>query len=82
MTRRFATRPPRPLLAGVLLGAVGGIMLKALAARAAGADVFLVPAANYAEAAAHAGPMRVVPVGDLRAAMHALSALPNVVARS
>jgi Lon-like protease len=54
------------------VGPVGGIRLKTLAARAAGADIFLVPAANYAEAAANAGSMHVVPVADLGAALRAL----------
>jgi PDZ domain-containing protein len=54
------------------VGRVGGIRLKTLAARTAGVELFLVPEANYREAVANAGPMRVVPVRDLRSALDTL----------
>src|SRR5207248_10760803 len=57
------------------VGTVGGIRIKTLAARAAGAEVFLVPAENYADAVANAGSMRVVSVGGLAAAIRVLETL-------
>ena len=54
------------------VGAVGGIRLKTLAARAARVELFLVPEENYREAVANAGPMRVVGVRDLRSALDSL----------
>ena len=54
--------------------AVGGIRLKTIAARKAGADVFLVPKTNYTEAVANAGHMRVIPVDTVAGAVAALAA--------
>jgi len=52
---------------------VGGVAQKAVAARDAGADVFLVPVGEEAAAKPHAGDMRVVKVGTLDDALRALS---------
>ncbi len=54
------------------VGSVGGVRQKVLAARRAGAEVFLVPAAEYAEARSVAGPIRVIPVRTLVEAVAAL----------
>jgi PDZ domain-containing protein len=54
---------------------VGGVAQKAVAARDAGAEVFLVPPAEVAAAEPHAGDMQVVPVGTLDDALRALSRL-------
>lgn len=51
---------------------VGGVRQKVLAARRAGADLVLVPAASAAEARAVAGPVRVVPVDTVADAIRAL----------
>ncbi len=57
------------------VGEIGGVAQKADAARAAGATVFLVPSANYAQAKAHAGPhLRVISVKSLDDALAALGA--------
>jgi PDZ domain-containing protein len=60
------------------IGAVGGIAMKAIAASRAGADLFLVPAANAAEAAAAAdaagGGMAVAGVETLEEAVSLLRA--------
>ena len=58
------------------VGAIGGIPLKMIAARQAGASVFLVPAANCAEAVAHrpAG-LRLIKVSNLDGALAALHTL-------
>ena len=52
--------------------AVGGVRLKTIAARKAHADLILVPKANYREAVANAGHMRVVPVDTVAGAIAAL----------
>lgn len=59
-----------------LVGPIGGITLKMVGARQAGATVFLVPAANCPEAAAHtpAG-LRLVKVNTLADAVDSLTAL-------
>jgi Lon-like protease len=59
-----------------LVGPIGGITLKMVGARQAGATVFLVPAPNCPEAAAHtpAG-LRLVKVSALADAVDALTAL-------
>lgn len=54
---------------------VGGVAQKAVAAREAGAELFLVPAAEVAEARAHAGAMTVARVTTLDDALKALSRL-------
>jgi Lon-like protease len=58
------------------VGAIGGIPLKMIRAREAGATVFLVPADNCAEAAQRtpAG-LRLVRVGTLTDAVHALDSI-------
>lgn len=55
------------------VGAVGGIRQKVVAARRAGAAVFLAPADNAEEARAAAGPVRVIPVRTLDEAIRALA---------
>jgi PDZ domain-containing protein len=55
------------------VGPIGGIRQKTLAVRASGADVFLVPEAEYDEARRHAGDLDVVAVADLDAALAALA---------
>lgn len=58
------------------VGDVGGVVQKTAAVRAAGAQVFLVPAGEYAAAAAHAGPkLEVVKVTTLDDAIAALARL-------
>jgi Lon-like protease len=58
------------------VGAIGGIPLKMIRAREAGATVFLVPADNCAEAAQRApAGLRLVRVGTLSDAVHALDAI-------
>lgn len=60
------------------VGAIGGIPFKMMAARAAGATTFLVPAANCAEAAANdpdgLSLVRVATLGDALTALDALRA--------
>jgi PDZ domain-containing protein len=55
---------------------VGGIKQKTMGARAADVDVFLVPAENAAEARAHAGGLRIVPVRSVEQAVQVLAKLP------
>jgi PDZ domain-containing protein len=58
------------------VGEVGGVAQKAVAVRRAGAELFLVPEAEVAEARAHAGKgLRVEPVGDLEDALRILANL-------
>jgi len=57
------------------VGPVGGTGQKAAAVRRAGIEVFLVPAADYEEAAAHAGDVKVVKVETLDDALAALADL-------
>ena len=58
------------------VGDVGGVVQKTAAVRDAGAEVFLVPDGEYAEAAAHAGgKLKVVKVSDLDDALAALAGL-------
>ena len=54
------------------VGTVGGLRLKTLAARRAGADLLLVPSADLDEAQAFAGPLPVVGVNSLTEAVSAL----------
>lgn len=61
---------------GGAVGPIGGIQQKMAAARAAGATVFLAPAANCADTAGAVPPgLRVVKVSTLRGAVAALTAL-------
>jgi Lon-like protease len=58
------------------VGPIGGIPLKMIAARHAGATVFLVPAANCAEAAAHTPVgLQLIKVTNLSDAVDSLTAL-------
>jgi len=58
------------------VGPIGGIPLKMIRAREAGASVFLVPAENCAEAVQRApAGLRLVRVGTLTDAVHALDAI-------
>jgi PDZ domain-containing protein len=58
------------------VGEVGGVAQKAVAVRRAGAELFLVPHAELAEARAHAGKgLRVEPVRDLEDALRILEGL-------
>lgn len=51
---------------------VGGIRQKTVGARRSGADIFLVPGENAAEARQYAGDMRVVPVDSFQQALREL----------
>jgi PDZ domain-containing protein len=55
------------------VAAIGGVPQKTLAARRAGADVFLVPDGNAAEARRHADGLTIVPVTDFDEALSALA---------
>lgn len=55
------------------VGAVGGVRQKVAAARRAGAEVFLAPAAEADEARRATGSMRVIPVNTLEEAVAALA---------
>lgn len=58
------------------VGDVGGVVQKTAAVRAAGANVFLVPAGEYKDALAHAGPkLEVVKVSSLDEALAAMASL-------
>jgi PDZ domain-containing protein len=54
------------------VGPVGAVAQKTVAARRIGAEVMIVPRANYAEAVRHQGSMLVVPVDTLADALTAL----------
>ncbi|MGH8983728.1 MAG: YlbL family protein [Acidimicrobiia bacterium] len=54
------------------VGAIGGVAQKAVAARRAGARLFIVPKAEAAEARSHADGMKVAAVSDLDDALAAL----------
>jgi PDZ domain-containing protein len=57
---------------------IGGVEQKTYGARAANADVFLVPAgANAATARRYAGNVRIIPVRTFAQALHALATLPR-----
>jgi Lon-like protease len=60
------------------VGAIGGIEQKTFGARAAGADVFLVPVAgdNAADAKRYAHGLRIIPVKSFPQALRALATLP------
>jgi len=55
---------------------VGAIEQKTIGVRQAGADVFLVPAENAAEARRYADGVKVIAVKSLRQALRALATLP------
>jgi Lon-like protease len=58
------------------VGPIGGVKQKTFGARAAGVDVFLVPAGdNAAEARKYAGGLRIIPVESFQQALHALATL-------
>lgn len=60
------------------VGPIGGVGEKAIGAKRAGADVFLVPRANAAAArAAHVGGLRIIPVGSFTDALRALAEVPT-----
>lgn len=61
------------------VGDVGGVAQKAFAARQAGADLFIVPAASAEAARSSSGDMPVVGVADLEEALDALAALGGEV---
>src|SRR5262249_56831511 len=53
---------------------IGGVKQKTFGARAAGVDVFLVPAGeNAAEARKYAGGLRIIPVESFQQALRALA---------
>lgn len=54
------------------VGPIGGIKQKVYSVEAAGADLFLVPAANYEDAASVATKVEIVPVENIDAALAAL----------
>ena len=60
------------------VAAIGGVKQKTYGARAAKADVFLVPAAgdNAADAEKYAGKLKIIPVTSFGQALHALASLP------
>jgi PDZ domain-containing protein len=58
------------------VGEIGGVAQKTVTVQRAGAEVFLVPRANYAEARAHAGKgLRVIPIDSIDGALRALGDL-------
>ena len=58
------------------VGEIGGVAQKTVTVQRAGAQVFLVPRANYAEAKAHAGKgLRVIPIDNIDGALRALGEL-------
>jgi len=57
------------------VGPIGGMHQKVLAVRSSGAQLFLVPRSEYAEAKKYAGPLKVVPVDDTDDALAALTSL-------
>lgn len=64
------------------VGAIGGVKQKVIAARRAGADVFLVPQDNVEEAQEHADGLRVVGVGSFDEALIALGVTDIGAARA
>jgi PDZ domain-containing protein len=55
---------------------IGGIRQKVFGVREAGADVFLVPVGNAADARRYAHGLRIIPVKSFPQALHALATLP------
>ncbi len=73
---RFIAGTGELLSAGGQVGPIGGIQQKMAAARAAGATVFLTPAANCSDAVgADPSGLRLVKVSTLAGALHAVRAL-------
>ncbi|HEY7430440.1 MAG TPA: PDZ domain-containing protein [Streptosporangiaceae bacterium] len=73
---KFIAGTGEMLTANGAVGAIGGIQQKMAGARAAGATVFLTPAANCRDAAgAVPAGMRLIKVSTLAGAVHALQAL-------
>ncbi len=69
-------QPPAPAANSPTVGPIGGILMKMIGARDKGATVFLVPAANCAEAVTRIPQgLELVKVGTLDEAMHALKDL-------
>jgi PDZ domain-containing protein len=61
------------------VGSIGGIRQKVVAAEAAGAEVMLVPAANYGDAlTAPSDDIEIVSIGNIDEALDFLDALPTV----
>lgn len=60
-----------------VVGPIGGARQKALAAQAAGAKYFLVPAANYQDAISAHADLKVIPVATLNDALRILRSLPR-----
>jgi Lon-like protease len=56
---------------------IGAVAQKAIGARRAGVDVFLVPGDNAPEARSTAGDMRIIPVDTFQQALRALATLPQ-----
>ena len=56
---------------------IGGVKQKAVGVRRSGADVFLVPGDNAAEARRYAGKVRVIPVKSFQQALRELQTLPQ-----
>jgi PDZ domain-containing protein len=54
------------------VSAIGGVKQKTIGAREAGADIFLVPDANAAEARKYADGLEIVPVSTFKEALAAL----------
>jgi len=64
------------------VGAIGGIEQKTFAVRSAGASIFLVPPANYAEAKKYAGPtLKVYAVSTIAQAIKVLESHGGKIAR-
>jgi PDZ domain-containing protein len=59
------------------VGPIGGIKQKTFGARAAKADVFLVPVENAADARRYAHGLRIIPVHSFPQALRALATLPR-----
>ena len=56
---------------------IGGVKQKTIGVRRSGADVFLVPGENAAEARRYAGNVRVIPVDSFQQALRKLQTLPE-----
>jgi PDZ domain-containing protein len=78
LTRGYYVAGTGTIAADGTVGAVGGAAEKALAAEQDGAQVFLVPKDDYAEATRWVQRIQVVPVDRFEDAVRALCALPPV----
>jgi PDZ domain-containing protein len=77
VTRGYRVAATGEMFLDGAVGPIGGVKQKTLGARAAGVDIFLVPAGDNAQTARrYAGRMRIVPVESFRQALHALATLP------